>query len=216
MTTDAVALVTGANRGIGLEVCRQLAERGYHVILGARSLEKGQATAAQLEREGVRVYPRQLDVADEGSVRALAAALETHDGRLDVLVNNAGIHYDTFQRVLNADLTVVREALETNTLGPWRTVQAFLPLLRRSAHGRIVNVSSEAGSWHSLTGDARLQPLESRSERSHDHDGGGTPQLTHPRQRRLSRLGRDRHGRCGRQAGHPGSCECRVGRHAPR
>jgi NAD(P)-dependent dehydrogenase (short-subunit alcohol dehydrogenase family) len=141
-----IALVTGANRGIGLEVVRQLAERGYTAVLGARDLEKGRAAAEGL---GAEVEPRRLDVADDGSVRELSDALERDFGRLDVLVNNAAIHYDTWQRGVDADLDVVHEALATNLFGAWRTTQACLPLLRRSSHPRIVNVSSGAGA---LTG----------------------------------------------------------------
>jgi NAD(P)-dependent dehydrogenase (short-subunit alcohol dehydrogenase family) len=142
--TSGIALVTGANRGIGLEVVRQLAQRGFTTVLGSRDLEKGRAAAEALV--GVEVDPRRLDVADPDSVRELASGLEDDYGRLDVLVNNAGIHYDTWESGLQADLDVVHEALETNLFGAWRTAQACLPLLRRSQHGRVVNVSSGAAS----------------------------------------------------------------------
>jgi NAD(P)-dependent dehydrogenase (short-subunit alcohol dehydrogenase family) len=148
-----VALVTGANRGIGLEVCRQLGERGYAVILTARDEQKGWAAAEPLRRGGIDVHVQRLDVADDASVREAAAAVERSPGRLDILVNNAGILYDTWQHAAEADLAVVRQAFETNTLGPWRVTQSFLPLLRRSGHGRIVNVSSGAGQLSSLDGD---------------------------------------------------------------
>jgi NAD(P)-dependent dehydrogenase (short-subunit alcohol dehydrogenase family) len=144
------ALVTGANRGIGLEVERQLAHEGFSTVLGARDLDKGGAAAAALAGEGLDVEARRLDVADPESVRELSAGLDRDFGRLDVLVNNAAIHYDTWQGGVDADLGVVREALETNLLGAWRTAQACLPLLRRSQHGRIVNVSSGAGSLASM------------------------------------------------------------------
>jgi NAD(P)-dependent dehydrogenase (short-subunit alcohol dehydrogenase family) len=143
--TGGIALVTGANRGIGLEVVRQLEQRGFTAVLGSRDLEKGRAAA-----EGLEVDVRRLDVADPDSVRELAAELEEAYGRLDVLVNNAGILYDTWQRGVEADLDVVHEALETNLFGAWRTTQACLPLLRRSEHGRIVNVSSGAGALNSM------------------------------------------------------------------
>lgn len=145
-----IALVTGANRGIGLEVCRQLAQQGYTVILGARDLRKGEQAAASLIERGLSIVAHALDVTDPASIDALATDLEQRYGRLDVLVNNAAILYDTWQRAASADLAVVHEALETNTFGPWRMCQAFLPLLRRSGHGRIVNVSSEAGSLASM------------------------------------------------------------------
>lgn len=145
-----IALVTGANRGIGLEVCRQLAQRGYLVLLGARDAEKGARAAATIAGAGRTVVAHRLDVADQPSIDALRDEIEARYGRLDVLVNNAAILYDTWQRAVNADLQEVHAALETNTFGPWRMCQAFLPLLRRSSHGRIVNVSSEAGSLASM------------------------------------------------------------------
>jgi NAD(P)-dependent dehydrogenase (short-subunit alcohol dehydrogenase family) len=153
-----VALVTGANRGIGLEACRQLGARGYVVILGARDEEKGRAAAEPMRRDGINVRVQRLDVTNDQSVRE-AAALEWSIGRLDVLVNNAGILYDTWQCAVGAALGVVREAFETNTLGPWRVTQAFLPLLRRSGHGRIVNVSSGARQLGSLDGDTPAYAL---------------------------------------------------------
>ena len=142
--------MTGANRGIGLEVVRQLASAGFTALLASRDLAKGRAAAAALADGGLEVEPRELDVADDDSVRACADALDRDHGRLDVLVNNAAIHYDTWQYGVDADLRVVQEAFDTNVLGAWRTTQACLPLLRRSAHGRIVNVSSGAGALSSM------------------------------------------------------------------
>ena len=102
-----VALVTGANRGIGLEVSRQLARRGHTVILGSRDPQRGERATARLAEEGLPVLSRQLDVSDEDSVEDLAASMVDDPGRLDVLVNNAAIHYDTWQRVLGADLEII-------------------------------------------------------------------------------------------------------------
>jgi NAD(P)-dependent dehydrogenase (short-subunit alcohol dehydrogenase family) len=147
-----IALVTGANRGIGLELVRQLAGRGFVPILGSRDPEKGERAAGGLRREGLEVEVRRLDVADAASVDALGARLGEEHGRLDVLINNAAIDYDTWQRGVDADLGVVREALETNLLGAWRTIQACLPLLRSSEHARVVNVSSGAGSLAGMSG----------------------------------------------------------------
>lgn len=147
-----VALVTGANRGIGFEVCRQLGKRGFAVILTARDPAKGEAAAAQLRADRLDVRFLPLDVTEGSSIQAAATVLDRSAGRLDALVNNAGILYDTWQRVLDADLAVVRNVFDTNTLGAWRVCQAFLPLLRRSPRGRIVNVSSGAGSFASLDG----------------------------------------------------------------
>ncbi len=145
-----IALVTGANRGIGLEVTRRLAGKGFTAVLGSRDPAKGAAAADALAADGLEVHARALDVADPATVAALAGDLERDFGGLDVLVNNAAIHYDTWQHAADADLALVTEALETNLLGAWRTAQACLPLLRRSAHGRIVNVSSESGSLSSM------------------------------------------------------------------
>jgi NAD(P)-dependent dehydrogenase (short-subunit alcohol dehydrogenase family) len=150
MARKPVALVTGANRGIGLEVARQLAARGHTVIAGAR--DPSQVPALEGD-----VRPVRLDVTDDASIAAVRGELDA----LDVLVNNAAIHYDTWEQALTADLGVVREALETNTLGPWRMAIAFADLLRASPHGRLVNVSSGAGA---LTGMRDSAPAYSVSK----------------------------------------------------
>ncbi len=150
MAVKLVALVTGANRGIGLEVCRQLAGLGYIAILGSRDLAKGELAAQPLIQAGLDVVPRQLDVTNAQSIARLRAWVEGEYGRLDVLVNNAAAFYDDWETVLDADLDTARDAFENNTLGAWRMTQEFLPLIRRSRHGRIVNVSSDAGSLDSM------------------------------------------------------------------
>jgi NAD(P)-dependent dehydrogenase (short-subunit alcohol dehydrogenase family) len=144
-----IVLVTGANRGLGLEVARQCVADGDTVLMGCRDLDRGRRAAAALTGPGIAEAVR-LDVASEDDAAEAAARAGQRFGRLDVLVNNAAIHYDTWQSAATADLRVVREALETNVLGAWRTTLAFLPLLRRSAHGRIVMVSSEGGSLASM------------------------------------------------------------------
>jgi NAD(P)-dependent dehydrogenase (short-subunit alcohol dehydrogenase family) len=147
-----IALVTGANRGLGLEVCRQLAERGYPVVLGSRDAEKGARAAASIAGSPGRVLAWQLDVTSADDIERARARADEELGRLDALINNAAILYDTWQHATNADLDQVRAALETNTFGAWTMVRAFLPLLRRSAHPRVVNVSSESGSLASMGG----------------------------------------------------------------
>jgi NAD(P)-dependent dehydrogenase (short-subunit alcohol dehydrogenase family) len=149
---DRVALVTGANRGIGLEVCRQLAQRGYVAVLGARDSEKGERAAAHLREQDLDVRACQLDVSDPASVEAASGWIEAELGRVDAVVNNAAILYDTWQRGVDADLDQVRAALETNLLGAWRVVQALLALLRQSPAGRIVNVSSGGGALNDMGG----------------------------------------------------------------
>lgn len=149
---DRVALVTGANRGIGFEVCRQLGQRGYVVVLGSRDRERGEVAAARLRGEGLDVVGCQLDVADAASVESAVERMRREHGRLYAVVNNAAILYDTWQRGVDANLDEVREAFETNVLGAWRVVQATLPLLRASSTGRIVNVSSGAGALTDMGG----------------------------------------------------------------
>jgi NAD(P)-dependent dehydrogenase (short-subunit alcohol dehydrogenase family) len=145
----SVALVTGANRGIGLEVVRQLAARGHTVHLGSRDLDHGRRAAADLDGD---VHVVALDVTDRGSLDEVAETIEVRHGRLDVLVNNAAIHYDSWHSALDPDFDVVREALATNVFGAWNTTLAVLGLLRRSGHGRIVNVSSGAGALAEMGG----------------------------------------------------------------
>ena len=140
------ALVTGANRGLGKETARQLAQKGFKVILTSRS-EAGRAVAEEFRAAGLEVDYHQLDVANGQSIAELTEYLADNYNHLDVLVNNAGIHYDTFQHTLNADFGIVEEALRVNTLGPWRVSKALMPLLKKSPAGRIVNVSSSSGSF---------------------------------------------------------------------
>ncbi|MER5473348.1 SDR family NAD(P)-dependent oxidoreductase [Streptomyces sp. NPDC002935] len=141
-----IALVTGANRGIGREVARRLASDGHTVYLTARSAEAAADAADAIGLPDVR--PLRLDVTSEADIAAAARDIDA----LDVLINNAAIAYDTWQRATTADLDVVREAAETNLYGPWRLTQALLPLLRASRHPRIVNVSSEAASLAGMGG----------------------------------------------------------------
>jgi NAD(P)-dependent dehydrogenase (short-subunit alcohol dehydrogenase family) len=141
--------VTGANRGLGLGIVDGLLERGFDTVLGTRDLSRGE-TAAQRLRDRDRVLVRRLDVTEQATVDALADEISRRYGRLDVLVNNAGIDYDTWQRAETADLDVVHEAFETNLYGAWRMCRAFVPLLRASADPRLVNVSSEGGSLASM------------------------------------------------------------------
>lgn len=142
-----IVVVTGATRGIGHEIVRQLLARGDDAVLTGRDpAAVGGAVDALAAATGRRPHGVVLDVRDAASVDTAAAELGARFGAIDGLVNNAAIHYDTWQRPSRADLGVVTEALETNALGAWRVTLALLDLLRRSAHPRIVNVSSEAGS----------------------------------------------------------------------
>ena len=137
-----VALVSGANRGIGFEVARQLSERGMTVLLGARDFDKGLHAARKLAGAAGEVIAVQLDVTRQDEVDALARWIEVTYGRLDVLVNNAGGHYDHDAEASTPDLASVRDALDTNLFGAWRVSSAMLPLMRKHGYGRIVNISS--------------------------------------------------------------------------
>jgi NAD(P)-dependent dehydrogenase (short-subunit alcohol dehydrogenase family) len=143
---ERIALVTGANRGIGLETVRQLAKHGFTTILGARDLARGKKAADTLRQIGLDVIPLQVDVTKQKSIDKAEKIVEERFGKLDVLVNNAAILYDSDQRAEGVDLDTVLEAFDTNTLGAWRMCQTFIPLLKKSDHPRIVNVSSESGS----------------------------------------------------------------------
>jgi NAD(P)-dependent dehydrogenase (short-subunit alcohol dehydrogenase family) len=149
---DVIAVVTGANRGIGFEIVRQLADRGVTVVLTARRPDAGAAAAAQLAGTALRVDFHPLSVTDEASIRVLRDHLASQFGRLDVLVNNAGILTDTEAGGLDVSLVTVRETLETNTLAPLQMVQMLLPLLKKSHAGRIVNMSSGMGALSEMEG----------------------------------------------------------------
>jgi NAD(P)-dependent dehydrogenase (short-subunit alcohol dehydrogenase family) len=142
-----VAIVTGGNRGLGLEVCRQLAALGHTVVLGARDQAKGERAAREV---GGDVHAVALDVDDPDAPAAVVREVRERFGRIDVLVNNAAVHYDSDQKAVDADWRVVREAFETNLFGAWRMAQAVAPVMRKAKWGRIVNVSSESGSLASM------------------------------------------------------------------
>ena len=149
-----IALVTGANRGIGLETVRQLAQAGTETFLGARDMNKGLIARESLpEHLRNRIHVLELDVSNTANVEAAVQAVANKVGRLDVLINNAGINYDTWQKGSSADIEgVTKETFETNFFGAWRVTKALLPLLRKGQAARIVNVSSGAGSLASMSG----------------------------------------------------------------
>jgi NAD(P)-dependent dehydrogenase (short-subunit alcohol dehydrogenase family) len=147
-TARRVAVVSGGNRGIGLEVVRRLAGMGWEVILGARDPERGETARRGLGARSVTVLP--LDVADPEAAPRLAAAVGARFGRCDVLINNAAVHYDDWEAATRVDFRIVREAFEVNVFGAWRLAAALVPLMRAQRYGRIVNVSSEAGSLASM------------------------------------------------------------------
>ena len=147
-----VALVSGGNRGLGREIVRRLAEDGYAVVIGSRDLEKGRAAAAKL---GDNVGACRLDVTDPESIESCVREVDALYGRLDVLVNNAGIEGGGWRtHATDVDLDEVRDTLETNLFGAWKLTQAALPLMRRNGYGRIVNLSSGMGQLDEMGGNA--------------------------------------------------------------
>ena len=149
-----IALVTGANRGIGLEVCRQLAGLGLRVILTARDPRRGAEAARLLAREGGDVTFCPLDVTDPVSVDAAQAFVAQQFGRLDVLVNNGAIYPDDSVSLLDVPLATVDETLAVNLYGPLRLCRAFVPEMGRRGYGRVVNVSSSSGQLSTMGGGA--------------------------------------------------------------
>ena len=141
-----LAVVTGGNKGIGYEICRQLARNGLRVVLTSRDAERGREACRKLEEEGLDVLQHQLDVTDQASVASIARHIEGKYGRVDVLVNNAGISIDSRSTsVLREKEETFRTTLETNFYGALRTCQALVPLMQRNRYGRVVNLSSGLG-----------------------------------------------------------------------
>src|ERR1700750_1341898 len=147
-----VAVVTGGNRGVGREVCRQLALLGFSVVLGSRDLRRGELAAKELDPEGMRIVACQLEGDNSVSVAGMAEWVKNQFGRTDVLGNNAATMSDRWATASNAGLGAVAEAIDVNLFGPWRVIDALLPMLRSSTRPRIVNASSEGGSISVKTG----------------------------------------------------------------
>lgn len=146
-----IALITGGNKGIGLETARQLAGRGWHVVIGARRSEAGEKAAASLSEKGAAVSFLKMDVANSDSITQAAAEFGKRFEGLDVLINNAGIYPDEGKNILNISHDKVEATLETNTLGALVVTQAFLPYLRAAGKARVINMSSGYGQLQSLS-----------------------------------------------------------------
>ncbi len=152
MVQDKIAVVTGANRGIGFEICKQLAQKKIKVILTARDEAKGKAAVQKLVKEGLDAVFYQLNVSDATSVKNLADRIQKELGRLDILINNAGIFIDPGKLAQNVELDIVRKTLEINLLGPLSLCQTFIPLMKKHNYGRIVNLSSGMGAFYEMGG----------------------------------------------------------------
>jgi len=148
-----IALITGANRGIGFEAARQLARRGFHVVIAARDEAKGQQAAERIRAEGGQATILPLDASSSESIRAAATRFGGIAGRLDVLINNAGIYPDDGLTILTLPRDRLAQTFQTNTFGPLEAIQAFRPYLRKSAGARIINVSSGYGQLDGLSPD---------------------------------------------------------------
>jgi NAD(P)-dependent dehydrogenase (short-subunit alcohol dehydrogenase family) len=150
-TSPLTILVTGANKGIGLEVCRQLARLKHRVILSARSVDRGEAAVAQLKKEGLTVEFLQLDTSDEASITQAAADLTKRLPALNVLINNAAILQTWMGTIVDVTAKELRETFNTNVVGPILLTQALLPLLEAGKPARVINVSSRLGSVAEMT-----------------------------------------------------------------
>jgi len=146
MAEQRIALVTGGNRGIGLEICRQLAKHGIRVLLGSRDPTKGAAAAGELIAAKLPVEARELDVADDQSILDCMNWIRRDVGRLDILVNNAGIMVEENDDEPEEELRIVRETMQTNVYGPFLLSRLAIPIMKRRRYGRIVNLSSGMGS----------------------------------------------------------------------
>lgn len=148
-TSRRVALVTGANRGIGREIVHQLAAHDIHVIVAARNADQAHQTAAELTERGFAASPARLDVAVPGAADDIGERIIAEHSRIDILVNNAGVS-DGHQRPSNADLALISQVWQVNVLGAWQCANAVIPAMRKAGYGRIVNMSSTLGSLHHM------------------------------------------------------------------
>jgi NAD(P)-dependent dehydrogenase (short-subunit alcohol dehydrogenase family) len=144
---DKIALVTGTNRGIGLEISKQLAASGITVVMTARNMQAGRPIVNDLRKQWKHVWYHQLDVDDENSIQDVYNYIETSFGKIDILINNAGIFLDDGKSAIELDLNILRSTMETNLYGPIRLIQIMLPLLKKSNDARIINLSSTMGQF---------------------------------------------------------------------
>ncbi|WP_167578028.1 SDR family oxidoreductase [Ammoniphilus sp. YIM 78166] len=146
-----VALVTGGNRGIGYELVRQLALNGFKVILSSRDSKKGQEATQKLKESNLDVTFVEMDVNDQESIRQAAITVDERFGKLDVLINNAGVIFDENGKLLNMDPSILERTMATNFFGAYHVIRSFIPLMEKQGYGRIINVSSEYGSMSEMS-----------------------------------------------------------------
>lgn len=158
MYHNQVVLITGANRGIGLATSKKFLEEGYTVVLTSRDAVKGRQAVESLGMYS-NLYFFQLDISDDKSVETCIDSVIQYLGRIDILINNAGVHYDPWQDPLNVDMNQVLDALNVNSLGAWRMSNATIPIMKRQHFGRIINVSSGIGSLTSISADTPAYSL---------------------------------------------------------
>ena len=176
MADRKIALITGANKGIGKEIARQLGAQGLTVLIGARDETRGAEAVSELNQEGLTAHSVQLDVTDQESIDAAAKRIEAEFGKLDVLVNNAGIALDKGP-ASETEMETLRRTYDTNVFGVFAVTKAMLPLLKKSEAGRIVNLSSGLGSLTQNSDPnwefAGVKPLAYNSSKSRaQHDDG--------------------------------------------
>jgi NAD(P)-dependent dehydrogenase (short-subunit alcohol dehydrogenase family) len=156
MNENPIAVVTGGNRGMGLATCRALGEAGFHVLLTSRDVDSGKTAAKLLCDEGLSVEVVKLEMTSQSDIDALAKSLQDKHGRVDVLINNAGILIDgdlsNPTSICDADAGVVRKTFDVNTIGPMMLTRALLPLMQQADYGRIVNISSGMGQLNGMGG----------------------------------------------------------------
>lgn len=145
-----IVLITGGNKGIGFELAKQLAEKNFQVLLGSRSRDKGQNAVSALQKIGYESRFVELDVDNEESVHNALEYIQQTYGRLDVLINNAGVYLDEGLKLSEEDSAILEKTMRTNLLGPYHLIRSFLPLMRKNNYGRIVNISSGYGQMDEM------------------------------------------------------------------
>lgn len=196
MPEQKVALVTGGNRGIGLEISRQLAKLGIRVILGSRDDAKGVIAVGELIAEKLPVEAHELDVASEESIRECVNWIRRDVGRFDILVNNAGIMVEEGEADVEEEIQIIRDTMQTNVYGPLLLSRLAIPIMKSRRFGRIVNLSSSMGSLTEMgAGYTAYRIVQGRNQRNYARSRGRDAGDGNPGEFGRSRMGEDFHGR---------------------